>query len=184
MTKATRLNIDEFPYIELDSRGNETYYENRYQAWQEIKYDKNNNPIHISNHKGQWFKRVFNDKNQPTYYSDYEGDIATVEYNEKWFPIKYNSGGTFEEFDYDPISDKIIYYKNHEDVWWKREFNDSGELIRYEDSDGEYWDANLGFPNPHSNTQDFDDDVKDRTEIFKDYTMKLLDSTRSLFNLY
>ena len=73
-TKAQKLNITSFPYVEYDGNGNQTYYEDLDGTWTKREYDSDGRIIHTEYSYGKWVKREYDGDGKVKYYEDSDGN--------------------------------------------------------------------------------------------------------------
>jgi hypothetical protein len=70
MTKAQKLGITKFPYIERDLFDRETYWEHVDGYWHKVEYDSKGNLICWKNSENLGYVRKFDDNNKLIYSID------------------------------------------------------------------------------------------------------------------
>jgi len=111
----------------ITRKGNKTRVEYDSGGWQEFTYNKQGQIIHSIDHNGNWEKTSFNDKGYRTIVENYEGIVSEIKYGEY---------------------DNIIYYKNN-NGWIKVDYDKYGNIIAYEDIDGNFWNQSMNITNPY-----------------------------------
>jgi hypothetical protein len=74
MTRAEKLGITDFPYLEFDNKGNQTYYETSDGWWYKREFDKNGNETYYEGSDGKWIKREYDEDSILIQYEDYIGN--------------------------------------------------------------------------------------------------------------
>jgi YD repeat-containing protein len=75
MTIAQILGVKQFPYQEIDERGNEVYYEDHDGFWIKSVYDDSGNRIYYEDSYGHWIKYEYDDFGNYIYSEDSEENI-------------------------------------------------------------------------------------------------------------
>ena len=73
--KARAMGITEFPYIERDSKGKDTYWEDSDVNWYKKEYDSNGNETYFENSVGYWERKEYDSNGNTTYIEDSRGKI-------------------------------------------------------------------------------------------------------------
>ena len=64
MTKAQKLGITHFPYIEKDEKYREIYWENNFGLWIKTEYDSKGNKIYHEDSNGYGYLNTFDENNK------------------------------------------------------------------------------------------------------------------------
>ena len=120
MTKARSLGITEFPYMEFDSNGKRTDYENEKGYWVIREYNSQGKCIYCENTKkaGGYYekwRKEYDERGNETYYED-------LGRHPHWHRSEYNSQG------------KRISFTNSDGIWWKREYDENGNFLSEKNS--------------------------------------------------
>ena len=158
LTKAQRLDIKEFPYLEYDDRNNVTYNENKEGYYQIAEYDENNNRVYNKNSYGTWERREYNPNGNIIYQEFSNGLWNKTTYDDNGNETEYNnSNGQWKKQKYDELNriisnttngvgyeqtyddnGNINYIKYSNGLWNKTTYDDNGNITYFLDSN-QYW---------------------------------------------
>jgi uncharacterized protein RhaS with RHS repeats len=133
---------------EYDNNGKEIYYENSNGYWVRREYDNNGKKIYFENSNGYWSRREYDNNGKEIYYENSNGNIRDnrpginegLNLPKKKYPDKIEGdypNGNWSRREYDN-NGKQIYYEDSNGYWERYEYDNNGKQIYFEASDG-YW---------------------------------------------
>jgi YD repeat-containing protein len=111
-TIAKQLNIKKFPFIIKDKRGNTIYKEWLDGYWNKCEYDTNGHLTRCEDSNG----------------------ILEIKENNNLTYRKYKNG-SWEKYEYN-ANGKVTRFERSDGFWYTREYDDNGNLLHDEDSNG------------------------------------------------